>query len=129
MRGDEIVQETLDMFATIKQFVSEKKHLAEYEALQARLTLPFCLGLAAEAAVVGGAPAEARLYLRRAMAIVRGTGECWYHAELHRLRARLLLSEGRPDLARLALQRALQIARARGAAGFESRAALQIREF
>lgn len=102
--------------------------LAEYEALKVRLTLPFSLGLAAEAAIVGGAPSEARRHLRRAMASVRGTGERWYHAELHRLRARLLLSEGRPDLARLALQRALQIALAQGAAGFEARAARQLRE-
>ena len=91
-------------------------------------------GRAAAAAVLprparGGAPARraGRRGTRRARGGLlqsRETNERWWDAELHRLRAELLLAAGAgPDEAEAALRRALEIARAQQARSLELRAA------
>jgi len=53
---------------------------------------------------------------------VRRTGERSYESELHRIRAELLLQDGRRDEAEAAVRRAIEIARSQQAKGFEARA-------
>lgn len=79
-----------------------------------RVTLPFGHGLAAEVAGNMGDPVSGMHALRQAFAIVRASGERWYLAELHRLRAGLAQKAGRPDIASRALAHAEAVARAQG---------------
>ncbi len=88
--------------------------LSAFSAMGVRITLPFCHGLAAEVAGNMGDPVAGMHALRQAFAIVRASGERWYLAELHRLRAGLAQEAGRLDIARQALARAEAVARAQG---------------
>ncbi len=102
--------------------------LTAYEAMNARLTLPYGLGLFAEVLLHDGRTSDALNTLRRALRLVRSTGECWYEAELHRLWAKLAQQTGRPKNAQRALERALNIARRQGAIAFEKQALAQLAE-
>ncbi|WP_027967660.1 AAA family ATPase [Halomonas halocynthiae] len=77
--------------------------ISGFNAMDVRITLPFGHGLAAEVAGNMGDPIAGMRALRQAFAIVRVSGERWYLAELHRLRAGLAQQAGRPDIARRAL--------------------------
>lgn len=90
------------------------KGLSAFSAMGVRITLPFCHGLAAEVAGNMGDPVAGMHALRQAFAIVRASGERWYLAELHRLRAGLAQEAGRLDIARQALARSEAVARAQG---------------
>ena len=59
---------------------------------------------------------------------VERTGERWFEAELHRLKAKLLLGAGEPSIAdaEVEFQRALEIARDQGARFWELRAATSL---
>jgi adenylate cyclase len=63
-----------------------------------------------------------------ALEIAQGTGERWYEAELHRLRAELLLQGGYSETAdaETGLRRALALAREQGARHLELRAAVSL---
>ena len=90
----------------------------------ARLRLPYYLALLAEGHLRAG-EAEAGLeVVEEASSRGRETNERWWDAELHRLRAELMLAGGaEAGEAEAALQRALEIARGQQAKSLELRAA------
>nr|WP_269204538.1 BTAD domain-containing putative transcriptional regulator [Motilibacter deserti] len=81
------------------------------------------LGVLADLQLLCGAPAQARATLDRAFGESESTGERFFLAELHRLRAAALQAEGAPAReVSGALQEAVAVAREQGAALFEARA-------
>jgi predicted ATPase len=87
------------------------------------------LGLLAEAHLAAGAHAEGLQFVDEALAIVARTGEAFYEAELHRLRAELL--EGVSDVhplpeAEAVLQQAIDVARRQGTALLGLRATVSL---
>ncbi len=95
-----------------------------FEETGARLRLPYYLALLADAHLrMGDAPAGLEL-VEEALARGRETSERWWDAELHRLRAELLLAGGAEAAeAEAALRRALEIARGQQARSLELRSA------
>jgi DNA-binding SARP family transcriptional activator len=90
----------------------------------ARLRLPYYLALLAEAHLRTGATQAGLDVVEAGLAHGRETNERWWDAELHRLRALLLLAAGaEPAEAEAALRRALEIARGQQARSLELRAA------
>ena len=84
-----------------------------FKATGARLRLPYYLALLADGALRAGRGGCAGWrWWRRPCPRSRRTSERWWDAELHRLRAELLLAAGaEPAEAEAALRRALEIAR------------------
>jgi hypothetical protein len=80
------------------------------------------VALLADAYLVGGGCGEAVDAADEGLASVASTGECWYEAELHRLRGEALAGMGRNREAVAAIERAVATAVAQGAAGLEGRA-------
>ena len=90
----------------------------------ARLRLSYYLGLLAEAHLRAGRASAGLDLLEQALAHGRETRERWWDAEIHRLRAELLLAAGAGAAeAEAALVRALEIARGQQARSLELRAA------
>jgi DNA-binding SARP family transcriptional activator/predicted ATPase len=89
-----------------------------------RLRLPYYLALLADAYLRVGEPGSGLEVVEDGLAHGRETNERWWDAELHRLRAELLLAGGaEPAEAETALLRALEIARGQQAKSLELRAA------
>jgi DNA-binding SARP family transcriptional activator len=98
--------------------------LESFKETGARLRLPYYLALLADAHHRAGQARAGLDALEEGFAQSRETNERWWDAELHRLRAELLLAAGAgPDEAEAALRRALEIARAQQARSLELRAA------
>jgi DNA-binding SARP family transcriptional activator len=90
----------------------------------ARIRLPYYLALLADAHLRGGEAAAGLGIVEEALSRARETNERWWDAELHRLRAELLLAGGAAvNEAEADLARALAIARGRKAKSLELRAA------
>jgi predicted ATPase len=90
----------------------------------ARLRLPYYLALLADAHLRAGQADAGLGVVEEALSHGRETSERWWDAELHRLRAELLLAGGaRASEAEDALRRALEIARGQQARSLELRAA------
>jgi tetratricopeptide (TPR) repeat protein len=90
----------------------------------ARLRLPYYLALLADAHLRKGEADAGLDVLEEALSRGRETNERWWDAELHRLRAELLLAGGaEASEAEAALRRALEIARGQQAKSLELRAA------
>jgi DNA-binding winged helix-turn-helix (wHTH) protein len=102
--------------------------LDAYARMEVLSTLPYSLGLLAEASARHGDLLEARRALARAIRIARASGERWYEPELRRLRGDLSLLTGRAGGARRAFQRARARALAQGATPFAKRAAARLAE-
>jgi predicted ATPase len=98
--------------------------IESFKEAGARLRLPYYLALLADAHLRAG-DADAGLdVVDEAMSRGRETNERWWDAELHRLRAELLLAGGAEAAeAEAALKRALDIARGQEANSLELRAA------
>jgi tetratricopeptide (TPR) repeat protein len=113
--------ESADGVAQIRQ------GLAEWQSTGARVLVPFHLALLAEALSGQGRTEEALSSLAEALSVADATGERVYNAELHRLRAELLLrrAAGHAE-AEACLRRSLDIARQQGAKSLELRAALSL---
>ena len=98
--------------------------ISSFEDTGARLRLPYYLALLAEASLRADEGAAGLDVLEQAFSRSRDTNERWWDAELHRLRAELLLATGAgPAEAEAALRRALEIARGQQAKSLELRAA------
>lgn len=99
--------------------------LADFEAAGSRMLLHFFYGLLAQVEHDAGRRAEARAGVERALAESESTGERFWAAELHRIRAELLLPgpADRVTEARKEFDRALSVAREQGAGLLEARAA------
>jgi tetratricopeptide (TPR) repeat protein len=90
----------------------------------ARLRLPYYLALLADAHLRAGEAEVGLGVVEEALSRGRETNERWWDAELHRLRAELLLAGGAEAAeAEAALRRALEIARGQQAKSLELRAA------
>jgi predicted ATPase len=90
----------------------------------ARLRLPYYLALLADAHLRAGEPDAGLQVVEEGLSRGRETNERWWDAELHRLRAELLLAGGAGAAeAEAALGRALEIARGQRAKSLELRAA------
>jgi class 3 adenylate cyclase/predicted ATPase len=105
-----------------------RRGLAAKQATGAQLKVPYYLGLMA--GVLGGADdgSEALALLDKALARVDQTGECWFEAELDRVKGEVLLglSPERAAEAETCYQQALTVARQQGARLWELRAATSL---
>jgi DNA-binding winged helix-turn-helix (wHTH) protein/class 3 adenylate cyclase/predicted ATPase len=102
--------------------------IAAYRATGAEAGHHYWLGLLAEAYGKAGQINEALTALTEALAVVEKNGECYYEAELDRLKGVLLLGQTVPDVcqAEACFQQALAIARRQQAKSWELRAALSL---
>jgi predicted ATPase/class 3 adenylate cyclase len=109
-----------------------RRGLAAQLATAAELVRPYWLSLIAEACHRTGAVREGLALLDEAEAAVEQTQECYWEAEIHRLRGQLLLAASKPaapEAARSAeacYRRALKVARRQGARLLELRAAVSL---
>ena len=102
--------------------------VGEYRATGSALFLPMFLWALADAHRMAGDADEGLIAVRDGLAAAEGTGELWWHAELHRLRGVLML-ESRPDVmeeAEAAFHAAIAIAQNQKAKGWELRAATSL---
>ncbi len=98
--------------------------IESFKETGARLRLPYYLALLADAHLRAGEPDAGLEVVEEALSRGRETNERWWDAELHRLRAELLLARGAEAAeAEAALRRALEIARGQQAKSLELRAA------
>jgi predicted ATPase len=74
-----------------------RQGLAAELAVGSKAWQPYFLGLLAEAYGVGGHPDEGLPLLAEALAVMDATEECFYAAELYRLKGALLLRQAVPD--------------------------------
>jgi predicted ATPase len=94
----------------------------------AKRPLPYLLSLLGEAYATHGQMQEALAILAAALSEVETYGECWWEAELHRLKGELLLAHPprQEAEAETCLLRALDIASHQGAKSLELRAAISL---
>ncbi len=98
--------------------------IESFKETGARLRLPYYLALLADAHLRKGEADAGLVVVEEALSHGRETSERWWDAELHRLRAELLLAGGAAAAeAEAALRRALEIARGQQAKSLELRAA------
>ena len=105
-----------------------RQGLAAELAMGSKAWQPYFLGLLAEAYGVGGHPDEGLPLLAEALAVMDATEECFYAAELYRLKGALLLRQAVPDAsqAEACFHQALDIARQQQAKSWELRAATSL---
>jgi predicted ATPase len=89
---------------------------------------PYHLSLLAEASAQAGQTAEGLEALAEALATLAKSGALWWEAELHRLRAELLLqhSVAQPEEAEACFRQALAVARRQQARSLELRATMSL---
>jgi predicted ATPase len=106
-----------------------KQAVATMRAIQSRHFLAYLCGLQADAHLKAGEHAEAIEAAEEGIAVAEGTGECFYSAELHRLRGELLavLPRGDKRKAEASFRAAIDIARKQGARVLERRAIESLR--
>ncbi len=98
--------------------------IESFKETGARLRLPYYLALVADADLRAGETDAGLDAVQEALSHGRETNERWWDAELHRLRAELLLAGGAEAAeTEAALRRALEIARGQHAKSLELRAA------
>ena len=68
-----------------------RQGLAAYAAVGAKLGQPYLLAVLAEAYGKAGQPAEGLNVLAEALTVAQNTGDCFFEAELHRLKGQLTL--------------------------------------
>jgi predicted ATPase len=87
---------------------------------------PYMLTILASANADLGKPGEALELLEDAQALTEVSGECWWEAELHRLRGRLLVARGQHDEGEPCFRRAIEVSRGQRARTLELRAATSL---
>ena len=102
--------------------------LAALQGTGARRSWAYYAALLAEAYGNSGAPGEGLRMLADAFEHVQHTGECWWEAELHRLKGELLLSLSADNQAEAEAcwHQALAVARRQQAKSLELRAAVSL---
>lgn len=99
--------------------------IEEFKATGARLRLPYYLALLADTYGKAGRPKQGLLTIDDALAYSRESNEHWWDAELHRIRAELLLTAGLDwQEVDAALSRAVDIARGQQSRSLELRVLL-----
>jgi class 3 adenylate cyclase/predicted ATPase len=102
--------------------------LAASEALGSRMRHSYFLALLAEAYLRAGRHAQSLLTIDQALRFVCESGECWWEAEVYRLRGKVLLARrtrNRTD-AEECFQQAIRVARKQTARSLELRAATSL---
>jgi predicted ATPase len=93
----------------------------------AEIKVPYYLGVLADAYRQIGRVSDALPLLIEALRRVEGTGEKWFEAELHRLKAEALGDQGDSDSqVEALLNRALSVARSQGAKLWELRVSMSL---
>jgi adenylate cyclase len=100
--------------------------MSAYRAIEAVTYQPFGLALLAEGLVAVGRLDEALDALAQALALSERTGECFYLAELWRLKGEVLARKGSPHDAEHCLREATRLAREQGARLLELRGAVSL---
>jgi class 3 adenylate cyclase/predicted ATPase len=100
--------------------------LADWNGTGARVLETQWLGFTAEACAQAGRFDEALAALDRATTTAAASGECYYQAELHRLKGAVLAETGDPAEAASWLQQAIATARSQQAKSLELRAAISL---
>jgi class 3 adenylate cyclase/predicted ATPase len=100
--------------------------LADWNGTGARVLDTQWLGFRAEACAQADRFDDALAALDRATATATDTGECYYQAELHRLRGSVLAKAGHPPEAASWFQQAIDTARGQQAKSLELRAATSL---
>lgn len=106
-----------------------QESLAALRAVRSINTLPYYLTLLADALGHGGRPEEGLAVIDDARGEVGRTGECFYEAELYRLKGELLLQSGLGNPipnAETAFRQAIEIARRQQARSLELRATVSL---
>jgi len=105
-----------------------RQGLAVYQATGAELARPYWLALLAEGYAKLGRLEDGLSTLNEALTAAHNTGECWWEAELYRLKGGLLLQQaaGSGDEAETCFHQALDIARQQRAKSLELRAATSL---
>jgi predicted ATPase len=104
------------------------ENLVSYRNARVALEQPYYLGLLAEAFGKAGRVDEGLADVAEALARARHTGECYYEAELLRIKGELLLSQTTADVeeAERCFRAAIEVARRRKAKSLELRAAMSL---
>jgi predicted ATPase len=105
-----------------------RQGMTAWRAIGTALAQSYWLALLAEAYSAGGQAEAGLTVLAEALTHADNTGECWYEAELHRLKGELRLqqsSDNHPE-AESCFHHALDIARTQQAKSFELRAATSL---
>ena len=99
------------------------------QLIHSRHFLPYLLGLLADVHFKAGHEAAATKAVQDGLATAEATGECFYNAELFRLRGELLARspEGRQE-AKASFHAAITVARQQGARALEQKAADSLAE-
>jgi DNA-binding winged helix-turn-helix (wHTH) protein/predicted ATPase len=97
-----------------------------YRATGAKTWVPHHISLLARACEIVGQIEEAMALLDDALQIVEQTGECWFVAELNRLKGELLQRQEHTEAAEELYRQALSIAREQEAKLWELRAAVSL---
>jgi DNA-binding SARP family transcriptional activator len=101
--------------------------IEEFKATGARIRLPCYLALLAEVYGLANRPLEGLGAIEEALAHARGSNERWWDAELHRIRAELMIASSQDTRdAATAAQRAVTIARHQHSRALELRALLTL---
>jgi hypothetical protein len=105
--------------------------LQEWRDIAMFENMHYMLALYAEACMKHGRPAAVGAALAEALALVRRTGECWFEAEIHRLRGELALRSAASGVsaspaASACFRQAARLARRQGAGLLELRALLSL---
>ena len=105
-----------------------RRGIEEWRATGARYMQPYFLALLAQIEIKRNAPLVALPLLEEAWARIEGSGECWFAAEIQRLRGEALAASGPDRLADAAASftRAIEIAAGQRARFWELRAALSL---
>jgi predicted ATPase len=105
-----------------------RRGLNAYRDTGAELVRPYFLAWLAEACWKVGQLKEGLHVLDEALALVAQHQECWWEAEIYRLKGALLLKQSVPDekQAAVCLQQALDIARSQQVKSLELRAAMSL---
>jgi len=103
--------------------------LQEWRTINMLESMHYMLALYAEVCMKHGRLEVAGEALAEGLALVRKTGECWFEAELHRLRGELALRGGAPaNTATACFRQAARVARRQGARLLELRALVGLAE-
>ena len=104
-----------------------RESVAIYKSVGAELALTQFLAMTAEAFCCAGQVEEALTTVDEALVMTSRNRDCYYDAELHRLRGELLLLNGATDAeAESCFQQAIQIAQQQRAKSWELRAATSL---
>jgi predicted ATPase len=113
--------------------VQIREGLAAFRATGAEIMVPYFLGLLAEAYGKVGQAKEGLTMLAEALATMDSSGECWWEAELYRLKGELLLQSRVQSLesevqkeAEECFRQAIDIARRQSAKSLELRAVMSL---